>query len=221
MKLLTAVGVRGSSEKVMLTKKEFVTQMVAKGLDVANVTLVGILNADSGLHFPEPKAFERSFQLLTQVAGRAGRGTKPGRVILQTWSPEHRVIEQAKHHHFLGFYTDELALRRDYSFPPFSQLLRLMVSAPEVERAQHFSKSLCHHLKALLAEKGWGSLAEAEVLGPSPCLIEKVQDRYRYHVLVKNKVGPALQEALLAWVQGLAVPSGLHLLWDVDAQSLL
>ena len=195
------------------------TQMVAKGLDVANVTLVGVLGADSTFHSPEYKAFERGFQLLTQVAGRAGRGEKAGTVYFQAFEPDHPVLRFAQQQNFEAFYAYDVAIRQQEGYPPFSQLIRLLVSGEDLDRVIWYADALVHRLKTVVAQQG---LAESvEFLGPAPCLVERLKDKFRYHLLVKNKaeeMGLSVLQKELATVDA---PKGLTLLIDVDCQSLL
>jgi primosomal protein N' (replication factor Y) len=158
------------------------TQMVAKGIDFPNVTLVGVIDADTGLHLPDFRAAERTFQLITQVAGRAGRGPKGGRVIVQTWTPEHPALRFAVRHDTEGFWRAERALRRDPPYPPEVALVNVILSGlaePPVSR-----------LAAATAE-WFGGLAlrhqlPVTVLGPAPCPVAKIKDRFRWHVLLKG-----------------------------------
>jgi primosomal protein N' (replication factor Y) (superfamily II helicase) len=200
------------------------TQMVAKGLDVANVTCVGVIGADSGLNLPDYMATERTFQLLTQVAGRAGRGDKPGHVWVQTRLPHHPVLGYAQGQDMAGFYTYELALRQADNFPPFSQLIRLLCSSLSEEEAQQGITWINQQLRQLLADK------PVDWLGPAPCAITKIQDRYRYQLLVKNigdgsTAGPnsreGIRQRIANWYQQAKWPKTLTCLIDIDCQNLL
>jgi primosomal protein N' (replication factor Y) (superfamily II helicase) len=115
------------------------TQMIAKGLDFPNVTLVGVINADTALHFPDFRAAERTFQLVTQVAGRTGRGDKGGRVLVQTFSPEHPAIIAALRHDYLGFAQHELPSREEYGYPPYVSLARLIFRGTSETQTEHFA----------------------------------------------------------------------------------
>jgi primosomal protein N' (replication factor Y) len=195
------------------------TQMVAKGLDVANVTCVGVVGTDSLFYLPDFKAAERGFQLLTQVAGRAGRGDKPGRVFLQTFLPDHPVIEYAKHQDFEGFYRYEIALRQSHAFPPFSQLIRLVVTDENEPKAKQFMQTVVLNLRAKF--DGAGLLERVTLLGPAPCVISRIQGRYRFHCLIKNQAGQAGQQLITDYFKSVPTPENLHFLIDVDTQSLL
>lgn len=195
------------------------TQVVAKGLDIANVTLVGILQADSPFYIPEYKAHERGFQLLTQVAGRAGRGEVEGRVILQSWNPDHPVIRMACAQDYEAFYHWDIANRQQHTYPPFCQVIRLICSDEQEERARQFLQAVTAHLKQAIAAVA--SEDAVQVMGPAPCIVPRLQGRYRFHLLVKNRAGDAVREALVAFYRAIDVPESIRLLLDVDAESLL
>ena len=195
------------------------TQMVAKGLDVANVTLVGVLGADSTFHSPEYKAFERGFQLLTQVAGRAGRGEKAGTVYFQAFEPEHPVLRFAQQQNFEAFYAYDVAIRKQEGYPPFSQLIRLLVSGEDLDRVIWYADALVHRLKTVVEQQGLGD--SVAFLGPAPCLVERLKDKFRYHILVKNWAGEAGLALLQTELATFDAPKGLTLLIDVDCQSLM
>jgi len=163
------------------------TQMVAKGLDFPNVTLVGVIAADTTLNLPDFRSREKSFQLLTQVAGRAGRGKWEGRVIIQTFNPEDISIIHAKNQDFLAFYKEEIAFRKEYSYPPFSQIIRI-VFAGRIE--EHVSKGADFFYRCLLQgihNKKNTSLVQ--ILGPNPCGLVKIKGKYRYQLLLKYEKG--------------------------------
>jgi primosomal protein N' (replication factor Y) (superfamily II helicase) len=197
------------------------TQMVAKGLDVANCTLVGVLGADASFYQPDYLAHERGFQLLTQVAGRAGRGSKAGHVYLQTWQPEHPVLQLAITQRAYDFYSMEIGERQVHGYPPFSQLIRLLVSGEDLERVRFFAKALAQHLGDYLITQGLQPHEHYQLLGPSPCLIERIQGRFRYHVLIKNTAGNAVHSAISSYVKSLQVPEGLYCLVDVDVRQMM
>ncbi|MCE2930909.1 MAG: primosomal protein N' [Vampirovibrionales bacterium] len=197
------------------------TQMVAKGLDVENVTLVGVMGADASFYMPDFMAHERGFQLLTQVAGRAGRGTKAGQVYLQSWQVEHPVLALAMRQDLQGFYRMEIDERRANQYPPFTQLIRLLVSGQELERVRFFAKGLKQALLHRLEMHGFQGGLAFQLLGPAPCLIERLQGKFRYHVLIKNHAGKGIHTILADFLKDLPVPEGLHCLVDVDVQQLL
>jgi primosomal protein N' (replication factor Y) len=156
--------------------------MIAKGLDLPNVTLVGVLNADVGLYRPDFRAAEHTFQLLTQVAGRAGRADKPGEVFVQTYNPEHYAIVSAQAHDYLAFYERELAARRHNLYPPFVELANLVFSDEQEERASHAARraAVCLQEMGVFHKQG-----AVQFLGPAPAPLRKLRGRYRYQVLIK------------------------------------
>ncbi len=197
------------------------TQMVAKGLDVENVTLVGVLGADASFYMPDFMAHERGFQLLTQVAGRAGRGTKAGQVYLQSWQGEHPVLHVAVRQDFQRFYHMEIEERRANRYPPFSQLIRILISGEELERVRFFVKGLKSLITQTFEENGLTSGMSFQLLGPAPCLLERLKGRFRYHLLIKNFQGEQIHQALADTLKSLVVPEGLHCLVDVDVLQLM
>ncbi len=159
------------------------TQMVTKGLDFDNVGIVGVLNADSLLHYPDFRSYERSFQLLTQVAGRAGRKEKQGKVIIQTYSPEHPVIQKVIENDYLGMYEQEIEEREKYGYPPFYRLIKLTIKHREREKSAEGAYELCKLLKKQLG---------ARVLGPETPAISRVKNMYINQILIKyeRKISP-------------------------------
>ena len=155
------------------------TQMLTKGLDIAGVTLVGVVSADGLLHRSDYRAAERAFQTLTQVAGRAGRGDEPGKVIVQTYSPEHPVIRAVKNHDYATFSTTELEQREALNYPPYGSLILIRLSSIEEIEVQKSAEAIADACINLLDES-WS------ILGPAPASIMKVARRYRWHVLLKN-----------------------------------
>ncbi len=159
------------------------TQMLAKGLDLPLVTLVGVILAEVGLNFPDYRAGERTFQLLMQVAGRAGRSPLGGKVILQTFQPEHYVIQAAARHDFEGFYKDELARRKHIGYPPFSQLLRLEFRHLQAELAETSAKNLAAEVRQWLHA---GDFRSTEMIGPVPCFFGKIKGYYRWQIILRG-----------------------------------
>ncbi|MEO0835448.1 MAG: primosomal protein N' [Cyanobacteria bacterium J06642_3] len=154
------------------------TQMLTKGLDIAGVTLVGIVAADGLLHRSDYRAAERAFQTLTQVAGRAGRGDTPGKVIVQTYSPEHPVIQAVKTHDYQNFSTAELSHRAELNYPPYGNLILIKLSSIDPQAVEHAAETLADQLIELLS-------AEYEILGPAPASVMRVARRYRWQILLK------------------------------------
>jgi primosomal protein N' (replication factor Y) (superfamily II helicase) len=159
------------------------TQMVAKGLDLPRVTTVGVVNADTGLHFPDYRSSERTFSLLTQVAGRAGRGTQASQVFIQTYTPEHPAIRHARYHDYRGFYREERAVRAQYRFPPDGELIVAIYGHRDEARAEREAKTAAEHLSATI---GRFKLGDIEVLGPSPAFVYRLKDEFRFEVTLKG-----------------------------------
>jgi primosomal protein N' (replication factor Y) len=159
------------------------TQMIAKGLDLPQVTLAGIINADTGLNFPDFRSSERTFQLLCQVSGRAGRGVKAGKVIIQTYSPDNYIIETAARHDYRGFYRREMDYRRRYGYPPFSQLVRLVFSHTNEELSKREAQKV---YRLLLDEKTRGVGVDFDLIGPVPAFAFRVRGRYRWQLFLRG-----------------------------------
>jgi len=184
------------------------TQMIAKGLDLPLVTLVGVINADISLHLPDFRASERTFQILSQVAGRAGRGVLAGRVIVQSYTPEHYAIVCAAKHDYASFYEQEIALRRQYSNPPFSRLVRLLYTNPNNAVCQRETQRMHRLLKE--ERDSWGM--DVSLIGPSPAFIQRVRGRFRWQIILRG-------DAPVRLLAELPIPQGWIV--DVDPMSLL
>ncbi|MBC1677479.1 primosomal protein N' [Listeria welshimeri] len=165
------------------------TQMIAKGLDFPDITLGGVLNADTMLHLPDFRASERTFQLLTQVSGRAGRHERTGEVVVQSYNPEHYSIEFAKKHDFIGFYNHEMQLRKMGSYPPFYYLTMINVSDENEMKAIRTIQEMAQFLRGKLGP-------DAVVLGPVPSTITRIKNKYRYQCIIKYKIEPDLKKEL-------------------------
>lgn len=159
------------------------TQMLAKGLDLPLVTLVGIVLADVGLHLPDFHAGERAFQTLSQVAGRAGRSPLGGKVVLQTFHPSHYVIRAVAQHDYAGFYTQELAHRRKLAYTPFGQVVRLEYRHTDPVRAETVSRTLGERIQGWLQEE---DRRETDLIGPVPCFFGKVGGEYRWQIILRG-----------------------------------
>lgn len=186
---------KGAHEKILRTFGEgqadilLGTQMIAKGLDFPNVTLVGVLNADTALNLPDFRSSERTFQLLTQVSGRAGRAEKPGEVIIQSFNPEHYAIQLAKAQDYEDFYTKEMYIRHRGDYPPYYFTVQITASHPEENEAAKQMFQIATKLKQ-------GLSPQAIFLGPTPNAIMRVNNRYFYQVIIKYKQEPMLQPLL-------------------------
>ncbi len=184
------------------------TQMLAKGLDLEGVTLVGVVAADGLLHRSDYRASERAFNTLTQVAGRAGRGNDPGKVILQTYSPEHPVIEAVKHHDYNSFITTELDARLALNYPPYGRLILIKLSGLEPIEVQQSANILKDALKSRIPP-------EWEILGPAPANILRVARRYRWQILLKFPRSTSTEILNLKELRSL-IPRSLNMTIDVD-----
>ncbi|MBP0724855.1 primosomal protein N' [Bacillus sp. RG28] len=165
------------------------TQMIAKGLDFPKVTLVGVLAADSSLHLPDFRASERTFSLLTQVSGRAGRHDLPGEVVVQTYTPEHYSIELAKDQNYLDFYEQEMKIRRNFHYPPYYYLVLISISHQDLMKVVKVSEQIAIYLREHLSNK-------SIILGPVSSPIPKIKDKFRYQCVIKYKYEPALHAVL-------------------------
>lgn len=195
------------------------TQMIAKGLDIPNVTLVGVLMADYLFKMPDYRSGERGFQLLTQVAGRAGRGDFKGKVYFQTYSPDFFAIQHAKAQDFTSFYAYEMQGRNEFSYPPFSSLIRLIISSENEIKARKISEEIAYKLRTLTDSRG--ITERLEVLGPTPCIISKLRNEYRFHVIIKNTMGENGHLMVTNYLKGLHIPAQVKFLIDVDPTDML
>ena len=196
------------------------TQMIAKGLDFPNVTLVGVIDADVGINLPDFRSSERCFQLLSQVAGRAGRGPKGGRVLIQTRAPTHHAVVCAVAHDYARFVEQELEGRREPAYPPMTRLANVIFSGLRENETQRVAASAADRLRRALAPYG----AEISVIGPAPCPVERVKTRWRWHLLIKSTNPALLTRACRFVVERLKVPKDktqLRIALDRDPVSLL
>ncbi|MBI3836788.1 MAG: primosomal protein N' [Planctomycetia bacterium] len=193
------------------------TQMIAKGLDFPNVTLVGVINADTALHLPDFRAAERTFQLVTQVAGRTGRGEKGGRVLVQTFNPEHVAITAAVRHDFEMFARGELPIRQSRDYPPFANMIRLVVRGPAERPTGLFADELALRLRAVLekAEFHW------RVLGPAPAPIAKLRGNFRFQIQTQAANAAGLGQAVRQATGELKSADGIQWIADVDPLDML
>jgi primosomal protein N' (replication factor Y) len=189
------------------------TQMVTKGHDFGGVTLVGVLQPDQGMHLPDFRAAERTFQLLEQVAGRAGRGDRPGRIVVQTYCPEHPAIQFLRNHDYEGFVRDELARRESASYPPFSRMIAIRLDG------RHEASVRAAATDAAIRARAQGGAA-VQVLGPAEAPIGRLRGRSRYQIWLAGTDRGKLMAAARAAAQ-VALPGDLRLAIDVDPQSVL
>ena len=189
------------------------TQMVAKGHDFSAVTLVGVISADSALNLPDFRSAERVFALLSQAAGRAGRGVRPGRVLIQTWSPDHYALEFVARHDYHGFAAVELAQRRALDYPPFGHLANLVLAGNDAAQVAAAAERLAAALGRILRE--------VELLGPAPCLLQKLRGRSRVQILLKAARRPPLRRLLDRLAEVSRLPAGVTLTVDIDPLDMM
>ena len=217
---------RGSQEKLIRSWQNgeidvlIGTQMITKGHDVAGVTLVGALLADLSLNLPDFRASERTFQLLSQVAGRSGRGDDPGRVMIQTYAPDHYAIERLIQHDYQGFFAEESAFRQALNYPPYGRLVNLKIDGAKASDVETGAKALGAALHRLTSSNP-RYRETIEILGPAPAPIEKVRNRFRWQILLKGtKISPLLEIARAAAQRGRRTRK-IRLHVDVDPYSML
>ena len=199
------------------------TQMIAKGHDFPNIILVGVVSADIALQWPDFRAAENTFQVLTQVAGRAGRGESPGSVLVQTYSPGHYSIQFAKNHDYLGFFNEEMNFRQELAYPPCRRLILFQLAGNVEERTQEAAQLLAAKCQEICRKQSELS-PELEILGPVPAPLGKVKGKYRWQLLLKSKkVAPLLDvgRQLVNWGYGEFKGLGVSLIADVDPISLI
>lgn len=195
------------------------TQMIAKGLDNPNVTLVGVISADASFNLPDFRASERGFQLLTQVAGRAGRGEFTGRVYFQTYNPDYYALASAKSQNYNEFYSTEIAAREEFDYPPFSQMVRLIISSTNNFRAEKSAQEIAMRM-CLMIDK-YGISERLEVLGPTPCVIERINGYYRFQIIIKNKLEEKGHHFISSFLNKITMPKDIKLAIDVDPLDIL
>ncbi|MCE9609078.1 MAG: primosomal protein N' [Chthoniobacter sp.] len=190
------------------------TQMIAKGLHFPNVTLVGIINADLSLHLPDFRAGERTFQLLTQVAGRAGRGDVEGEVFVQSFTPFSPSIQFARHHDFDGFWEQEIEFRRQWDYPPFTHMVLIVIRSAHQQRAEFSAQTLHRRLKDALPPN-------TTLSDPAPAPLEKSHGNYRFHLMLRTRAILRLSRHLKTVLEKLTFPEDVIVTVDVDAYQLL
>jgi primosomal protein N' (replication factor Y) len=166
------------------------TQMLAKGHDFPNVTLVGVVSVDAGLSLPDFRSAERTFQLIVQVAGRAGRGERSGRVLIQTYHPQHYALRHACTQDYEGFYAEEIRHRRNHNYPPFVALASLLVHGWDLNRVMSMAEFLRKALDEVNTERA------CRILGPAPAPIARLKRKHRQQILVKSHSRPRLREVI-------------------------
>jgi primosomal protein N' (replication factor Y) len=195
--------------------------MIVKGHDFPNVTFVGVVSADTSLHFPDFRSSERTFQLLTQVAGRAGRGEVFGEVVIQTFNPDHYSILRAKDHDYVGFYQEEIQFRKALEYPPFSRFINFRLAGNSEKRTKAMAEEMGRIGQALL-KKGYGKAIE--ILGPSAAPFAKMRGKFRWQMLAKGKISTLLHQFTKGLASRMEVQlrgKGVHLDIDVDPVFIL
>jgi primosomal protein N' (replication factor Y) len=192
------------------------TQMIAKGLDFPNVTLVGVINADTALHLPDFRAAERTFQLVTQVAGRTGRGEKGGRVLVQTLSPDHPAIRAAERHDYEAFAREELPHRAQFGYPPFGAMIRVIVRGEEAQQSEQAADQLARMLRAQLAGSD-----SVRVLGAAPAPMPRLRGKFRFHLILQGPNLDNLRAAIRDVQQAIRLPDTVQWTADVDPWDML
>lgn len=195
------------------------TQMIAKGLDNKNVTLVGVINSDASFNLPDYKASERGFQLLTQVAGRAGRGEFEGKVIFQTYNPDFYAITNAKNQDYLSFYSEEITSRSLFDYPPFSNIIKIVLSSKNNFRAEKSAQEIALRLNTMIDK--YGISERIIVLGPSSCILEKINNEYRFQIIIKNKMDKKGHSFISSFFKKIKLPEDIKLIIDVDPVDIL
>ncbi|WP_257610065.1 helicase-related protein, partial [Oenococcus oeni] len=192
------------------------TQMVAKGLDFPDVTLVGVINADIGLNLPDFRSGEKTFQLLTQVAGRSGRAGKTGEVIIQTFNPDNYAIKLAADQNYEGFYKTEMSIRHIADYSPYYYTIQVGIDGPDQFPASRAIDEVAEFIKPKLAK-------ETIVLGPTPKAIAKLRNRYYFQIILKYKKDPNIESTLseLQTVFGEKLPKDIYLSIDRDPVSFI
>ena len=193
------------------------TQMIAKGLDFPNVTLVGVINADSALHFPDFRAAERTFGLVTQVAGRSGRGAKGGRVLVQTFTPDHPAIVAATRHDYVAFASGELPMRESVGFPPYGRLARIVIRSPSEALAEQMGEQIAEVIQSVADELE----TTIQINGPAPAPVEKLRGQFRFHVLIQADLDAKLQPVIAAATRQIKPVDDVQWIADIDPQDML
>lgn len=218
-----SMRVRDSHEKALTAFEQgkfqilLGTQMIAKGLDFPNVSLVGVISADTILNLPDFRASERTFQLISQVAGRTGRGTKGGRVVVQSFNPGHYSITYAAAHDYEGFARKELGYRKQLNYPPFGKLARIVLRSPHEDKTKEKASLVADKLKEIAKTLG----NHLEILGPSPAPMPKINNLFRWHILLKAQNQTSIHSALQGVADMLKPSKSVQTMVDVDPYMML
>ncbi|MEW6050773.1 MAG: primosomal protein N' [Candidatus Zixiibacteriota bacterium] len=196
------------------------TQMVTKGLDLPGVTLVGVLSADQGMDLPDFRASEKTFARLLQVAGRSGRADQPGEVLIQTYSPDNPIIDDAARQDYVSFYEREIETRKDASYPPFVRLVNIILSAANESKLESAARDFAERLRANVTT----AKIQASLLGPAPCPMYHLRKRYRRHLMLKTNQTVKLVQLLSAWEAReprFKLPATIKIVIDVDPDDMM
>ena len=193
------------------------TQMIAKGLDFPNVMLVGVINADTGLHLPDFRASERAFQLVTQVAGRTGRSERGGQVLVQSFNPDHPAIRAAKQHDYVMFANGELPQRKMFGYPPYGSMVRIVVRGEQEALTNDFAEAISEQIQEAFPQ---GS-SSYRLLGPAPAPISRIRGLYRFHMIVQAPDLDAIRPKMLELVKSTKTPDSVQWIIDVDPSDML
>lgn len=195
------------------------TQMIAKGLDNPNVTLVGVINADLSFNLPDFRSSERGFSLLCQVAGRSGRGKDEGKVIFQTFNNSNIFLDKAREQDYDSFFENEIEIREAFDYPPFSKIIRIILSSDNNFRAEKSAMEIAMRLKEWIDKQ---SLTERLiVMGPAPCVLEKIRGEYRFNLIIKNKLEEKGHNIILSFLRKIILPNDIKMIVDVDPSDIL
>ncbi len=195
------------------------TQMIAKGLDNPNVTLVGVISADASFNLPDFRASERGFQLLTQVAGRVGRGEFTGKVLFQTYNPDFYALQTAREQNYKQFYDTEIVSREEYEYPPFSKIIRFVLSCGNNFRAEKASQEIALRLNTMVDK--FGISEKLEVLGPTMCVFERLNGQFRFQIIIKNRMEEKGHDFISRFIHQIVLPKDIKLTIDVDPIDIL
>ena len=195
------------------------TQMIAKGLDNPNVTLVGVISADASFNLPDFRASERGFQLLTQVAGRVGRGEFTGNVLYQTYNPDFYALQTAREQNYKQFFDTEIVAREEFEYPPFSKIIRFILSAENQFRAEKAAQEIALRFNTMVDK--FGISEKLEILGPTACVFERLNGKFRFQILIKNRMEEKGHDFVSRFLHQIMLPKDIKLTVDVDPIDIL
>lgn len=195
------------------------TQIIAKGLDNKNVTLVGVVDADISFSLPDYRSSERGFQLLMQVAGRAGRGEFDGKVIFQTYNPDLYAIENAKAQNYLEFYENEINRREMFDYPPFCQIIKIVISSINEDRAYKCAQEISERLKTQITKLGLSEYIE--INGSMKCIMYKLNSEYRFQIIIKNKMNKKGQYIVSTFMKNISIADDIKMIIDIDPVDII